>query len=156
MSFLRILRYWAPPLVWMAVIFLFSTDAFSGKETSGMFGRILGLIGLEIEASRLALLNFIIRKFAHFAGYAVLSLLWWRAFRGGRRQVWRWNWAAAALLLSSVWALLDEVHQSFTQTRTGSIWDCMIDVSGSFAALLCVWISARFRRAQPEGTARET
>lgn len=156
MTVLRIVRYWAPPLLLMAVIFRFSTDSYSGEETSRMFGRILGLLGLEIEASQLALLNFIVRKFAHFAAYAMLALLWWRAFRRGRQQVWRRNWAGAALLLSSIWALLDEFHQSLTQTRTASLWDFMIDVSGSLAALLCVWISAHFQRAQLRGTARET
>jgi VanZ family protein len=35
-----------------------------------------------------------------------------------------------------VYALSDEFHQSFVASRTGSIYDSLIDISGGLAALV--------------------
>jgi hypothetical protein len=29
----ELLKYWAPPIIWMSTIFWFSTDSFSGDNT---------------------------------------------------------------------------------------------------------------------------
>jgi VanZ family protein len=42
--------------------------------------------------------------------------------------------------------LLDEFHQTFTQTRGGSIYDSLLDFSGGLTALLVLWGGRRMRK----------
>ena len=148
MSLAKSLRYWFPPFIWMAVIFWFSTDTFSGQETGSVLENILYFIGLSLTAETIATLHFLIRKLAHFSSYAVLGTLLWRAFRGEAEETWRWGWGIGAFLTAAAYALLDEYHQSLTRTRTPSIVDSLIDMFGSLAALAGVWVSSRIRRVR--------
>lgn len=142
------LWYWLPPVLWMAAIFSLSTDAFSGGETGSMLSALLDLLHINLSASQTAHLNYLLRKLAHFTGYAVLSLLLLRALRGERRGEWRWRWAAWAFLITALYALIDEYHQSLTRTRTGSLGDSLLDMAGGLAGLALWWISWRRRPAR--------
>jgi VanZ family protein len=44
-------------------------------------------------------------------------------------------------------ALADEYHQSFVPSRTGTVYDSLLDACGGAAALACValWLRARGR-----------
>lgn len=105
------LDLWLPPLVLMGVIFLLSAQP---SLDSG-----LGLID-EIG-----------RKLIHFAVYALLCFLWWRALvtvtSPGRA-------ALLALLIAGGYAITDEYHQTFVEGRHGSPLDWAIDVAGAAAA----------------------
>ena len=71
-------------------------------------------------------------KAAHAAGYAVLALLIERALARpchGR---------LLALLLTALYALSDEYHQSFTPGRSADAGDLLADVLGAVAALWLV------------------
>ncbi len=151
----KFLRYWLPPLIWMAVIFWFSTDTFSGQETGSVLETILSSIGLNLSAGTIASIHFLIRKLAHFSAYAVLGALLWRAFRGDARARWDRRWAGGAFLVAAVYALLDEYHQSLTQTRTPSIIDSLIDMFGCVAALTALWFNSRIRRVRGGGSGPE-
>jgi VanZ family protein len=144
-----ILKYWAPPIVWMAAIFYFSTDTFSGENTGSWLEGIFGFINIGVTQELFDLIHFCVRKAGHFTGYAVLALLLFRACRSGERARWRWKWAAGALLVVFFYALLDEYHQTFTRHRVGSVYDSMIDVSGAVVALFSLWL---FRRKSEPGT----
>jgi VanZ family protein len=76
------------------------------------------------------------RKMAHLAEYAVLGLLAARAFRGSPRDGIRERWFLISLALVVVYALVDEYHQSLVPSRTGSIYDSLIDMTGGLAALV--------------------
>jgi VanZ family protein len=54
----------------------------------------------------------------------------------------------AALLLVVLYSLTDEYHQTFVPTRTGSIYDSFIDMSGGLTALilLTLWIKRKNKR----------
>ncbi|MCI0391147.1 MAG: VanZ family protein [Acidobacteria bacterium] len=138
-----ILKYWAPPIVWMAAIFYFSTDTFSGDNTGSLLEKIFSFIYPGIMQELLDSIHFYIRKAGHFTGYAILALLLFRACRSGARARWRWKWAIGSLLVVVFYALLDEYHQTFTRHRVGSIYDSLIDTSGAVAALVSLWL---FRR----------
>ncbi len=102
---------WLPPLALMGVIFLLSHQP---SLDSG-----LGLIDL------------VGRKLIHFAEYALLCYLWWRAL------VTLMSPARAALFafaLASGYAATDEFHQSFVEGRHGSPVDWAIDSAGAAAA----------------------
>ncbi|HYP47981.1 MAG TPA: VanZ family protein [Thermoleophilaceae bacterium] len=123
-SALRKLDPWLPPLLMMAVIFFFSAQP---SLDSG-----LGLVDL------------VGRKLVHFAEYALLCVLLWRALRrltNGRRAV------LIAFAISSVYAASDEYHQTFVEGRSGRPLDWVIDSAGAGAAALRL----RARERQPLG-----
>jgi VanZ family protein len=112
-TLIRRLDPWAPPLLLMAVIFALSAQP---SLDSGL--------GVADEIGR---------KLVHFAEYALLTFLWWRALR--TRMDSR-DAAVAAFLVSSLYAITDEYHQSFVTGRTGSAADWAIDTAGAAAAAL--------------------
>jgi VanZ family protein len=127
----------------MAVMFGFSTDAFSADNTGSRLHWLLTLLFPAISEATYESVHFFIRRAAHFSEYALLALLSYRAFRAGSTVKWQWRWAWRSFVLIAVWALLDEWHQTFTTQRSGSIYDSLLDIAGGAAALLGVWIVNR-------------
>lgn len=141
----RIWRY-APLILWMALIFFASTDAFSADNTSGLLRSLLVRLFPQISEERLAFLHFVIRKLAHLSAYAVLALLAVRAFASSSRRVLSEHWITTSVLLIVAYALLDEFHQSFVPSRSASIFDSLIDIAGGLFTLICVVIFKRHLR----------
>lgn len=131
--------YWLPPVLWMAAIFYFSTDTFSGGNTGSLLYTIFHALVPSLTVEQFQPIHHFIRKAGHFTEYAVFALLLFRAFRAGSIMRWNWRWAAYALAIVVVYALLDELHQTFTRTRGGSIYDSLLDISGGTTALLLLW-----------------
>lgn len=79
----------------------------------------------------LGLWDLILRKLAHMGVFGLLTLLWWRALlpHGGRPLL-------AAALISLVYAITDEFHQTFVEGRSGSPVDVGIDAIGIGLAVL--------------------
>jgi VanZ family protein len=122
----------------MAVISYASTGGFSAMNTSRIIGPLLLWLFPHTSPESLALVHFAIRKAAHFGEYCLLGLLSARAFRKSSHMVLRRHWFLIALLLIAVYALLDEYHQSFVASRTGSIYDSFIDMAGGLTALIFI------------------
>jgi VanZ family protein len=133
------IHHWLPPLLWMAAMFSFSTDAFSADHTGSRLLWFLHLVYPAITQYQYQWVHFLTRKAAHVAEYAILAWLWWRAFRADSKLRWQWRWAGQAFAIVAVWALLDEWHQTFTTSRTGSPYDSLLDMSGGLMALLVIW-----------------
>ncbi len=133
----RISRY-LPLVLWMILISFASTDGFSAMNTSRVIGPVLLWLFPGTTPETLAAVHFAIRKLAHFSEYAVLALLSARAFSTSSHVFLQRHWFMAALLLVVVYALLDEYHQSFIPSRTGSVYDSLIDSTGGLVALLFV------------------
>ncbi|NOT64397.1 MAG: VanZ family protein [Acidobacteria bacterium] len=143
------LFYFAPPLLSMAAMFFFSTDSFSATNTGSRLAWLLSFLPFQLSASSIEWIHFLIRKGAHFTEYGVLALLWLRAFRGNHAARWQLRWGLWAFAVIAAWALLDEWHQSFTASRTGSIYDSLLDMSGGLTALFGSWLFGR-RKATRE------
>jgi VanZ family protein len=142
----RIFKYWLPVLFMLGVMYYFSTDVFSGENTRGALDWILHQLW-PAGIKHLTQLNFIVRKTMHFAEYALLAGLMYRAFRADSPVRWRLLWACYTFALIVSWALLDELHQAQTHRRGGSIYDSMIDSAGGLTMLLVIALVSR-RRAQ--------
>jgi VanZ family protein len=140
----RIWRY-APLLFWMAFIFFASTGAFSGDNTSRIIRPLLLWLFPHVSEERIAIVHLLVRKLAHFSEYAVLGFLAARAFAGSARQMLREYWVVASFILVVAYALLDEFHQSFVASRTASIFDSLIDITGGLSMLICL---AYFKRTR--------
>src|ERR671914_2946165 len=80
----------------------------------------------------------VLRKLAHVGEYAILGGLLYRAVR---RE-------PAAIALGSLYAVTDEVHQSFVAGRNGSPVDWLIDTAGVVAGVLLVSWRSGWRRAR--------
>jgi VanZ family protein len=124
MLLIRRLDPWLPPLLLMGVIFFFSAQP---SLDSGLGA--VDLVG---------------RKLVHFAEYALLCFLWWRAFAtvtGPGRA------ALAAFLVASGYAATDELHQALVEGRTGTPVDWAIDSAGAALAALRLRTGRRSRAA---------
>jgi len=116
-----IVYYYFPLLLWMGVIFYFSSQSGSGYPIKNW--------QFYVE-----------RKGAHIAEYFILSILFLRIiFIKKRALIFRKkNWIPylAVLIFSFSYAVFDELHQLFVFGREGKITDVGIDVVGIILALL--------------------
>ena len=144
----RAWRY-GPVVLWVGLIFFASTGNMSASNTSRIIRPLLLWLFPGITDASLLQAHFFVRKAAHFTEYAVLALLAARALLTSSDERLRRRWPVAAFALVAACALLDEYHQSFLPSRTGTIYDSFIDMSGGAAALalLSVWRAYRGRRA---------
>ena len=151
----RLWRY-GPPAAWACFVLFASSSSFSASNTSRIIRPLLLWLFPEISEASLAYVHFLVRKAAHFSEYAVLALLAARAFRTSQREKLRRRWWLAAFALVACVALLDEYHQSFLPTRTGTVYDSLLDMAGGAAALACAaaWLARRRRRKGDPGTLR--
>ena len=112
------LARWLAVALWMALIFAFSAQS-------------------RLPSAPQPWLDFLFKKSAHFAVFATLAALLWRAFEW-RSRAWIWAW-----LLTVIYAISDEWHQSFVAGRHPQATDVLIDACGAATALLVVWIVLR-------------
>lgn len=131
----RLWRY-LPLFTWMAVIFIGSTDALSASHSELAVRPLLLWLFPRISDQQVAAIHFLLRKAGHFSEYAILAFLAARAFTGSAQELLRRRWFAVALVLVILYAFSDEFHQSFEASRTASILDSLIDISGGLAALI--------------------
>jgi VanZ family protein len=131
----------------MAFISFASTGNFSAGNTSRIIGPLVLWLFPDTTPETMLAIHAVTRKIAHLTEYALLGILAARAFRGSPREGLRGRWFLVSLALVVVYALVDEYHQTFVPSRTGSIYDSLIDMAGGFAALVIVRRRDWFRRA---------
>lgn len=101
-----------PSVCWMGLIFYVSA-----------------IPNLEFQGD-LSAYDFFLRKFAHITEYAILTvLLWW-----GSSQDISHRKLVIAIVVGGLYAISDEVHQSFVDTRDGKLFDIGIDAIGILVA----------------------
>jgi VanZ family protein len=124
-------------LIWMGVIFFFSTKTWGGAQTQSWLDRLLTLyvppVRELLTPSLLGELNHIIRKLAHFTEYAILTTLgYWGCLKGLGRSP---QIALRITLLASIlFAISDEFHQRFVPGRTSLVTDVFVDCFGATVA----------------------
>src|ERR1700731_2630442 len=144
----RFVRYWMPSIIWMALIFIGSTDILSAEHTSRFLVPFLRWIDPQISLATLNAIQFGIRKLGHLTEYAILAMLLWRALRSGTG--WQMKMSILfliAALACAIFAASDEFHQSFVPSRTSSPVDVMIDICGALVGLEICLAFARRKRA---------
>ena len=141
----KILKYWLPVGLMIGAMYYASTDVFSGENTRNVVERLVLWLRPHTSEHALSKVNYFVRKMAHFTEYAVLAALLYRAFRADSRLRWRLQWALYSFGVVVGWALLDELHQTFTRTRGGSIYDSLLDASGALFMLLMIALFTRNR-----------
>ena len=132
----RLLSRYLPLVAWLVLISYASSDSFSAENTSRIIGPLVLWLFPNTSPETLAAIHFVVRKIAHFTEYAILAYLAARAFRTSPRPALANRWFLIALTIVVVYALIDEYHQSYVPSRTASIFDSLIDMSGGLIMLL--------------------
>jgi VanZ family protein len=102
---------WAPVVLWAAVIFAISS--------------------IPSLSTGLGVWDVVLRKLAHAVEFGALGALLVRALRN----------EPAAIVLGSLYAVTDELHQTFVAGRHGSPVDWGIDTAGVVTGVI-LWVRA--------------
>jgi VanZ family protein len=141
----NLLRAWWPAIVWIGLIAFESTDFFSAEHTGSILFLISKRLFGNINLYKFVVFHHYLRKTGHVVGYGMLSLLLLRGWRGTFGQ-------APALLLRAAllsWlgtvsvAALDEWHQSYIPSRTGTWRDVALDTVAGVAFLVIAYLWLR-------------
>lgn len=133
------LKKWIPVVLWAALIFNFSTDAFSSHNTSSIIQQLISWLIPGITTRQLDISHGAIRKFGHWVEYFVLSVLLLRALASEWRISWNWRSAFWTLVLVLSYAASDELHQAFVPTRSALVADVLVDFFGGACGVLWMY-----------------
>jgi len=131
-------RAWWPAAVWIVLITFESTGYLSAQNTGSILYSILTHFFKHIDIQKFLVFHHYLRKTGHVIGYGVLSLLLLHGLRATFSQVsaWAWRTGLLALIGTAVVASLDEWHQSFIPSRTGTPRDVLLDSAAGMVFLL--------------------
>lgn len=139
------LRAWWPAAVWIGLISIESTDTFSSQNTGSMLYNLLTRLFGSVNLYDVLTLNFYLRKTGHVIGYGILALLLlrgWRATLGPARALFS-RTALLAWIGTVFVASMDEWHQSFIPSRTGTVRDVVLDSIAGLVFLLIAYFWLR-------------
>lgn len=128
-------RRWAAVAAWLLVISTLSSGWFGGAQTGYFLLPVIRWLFPSATLAQLVLAHHVLRKLAHFVEYLVLGVLLYRAIDG---TTFNPRIALRALGLAVLFAVGDELHQSFVSGRTAAAWDCLIDAAGAAAGVALV------------------
>ena len=143
----ELLKAWIAAILWLIVIAIESSALLSSNNTSRFLYPLLHYL-FGIDWGRFEIWHFYIRKGGHVVGYAILSLLAFRAWRATfpapANPLWTLRWTGIAVLMTAFVASLDEWHQSYIPTRTGRWQDVVLDTTAGIAAQILLFFLLRF------------
>jgi VanZ family protein len=141
----NLLRAWWPAIVWIGLIAFESTGFFSSQNTSSALYTLLTRLFGQISFYKFLVFHHYLRKTGHVVGYGMLSLLLLRGWRAtldqdhsqlGRTALLSW--------LGTVFvATMDEWHQRFIPSRTGTVRDAVLDSVAGVVFLLVAYFWLR-------------
>lgn len=113
-AFLSKIKYWAPPIFWAIVIFLFSSLSVT-------------------PATEIYWQDFILKKTAHVIEYGIFAVLLYRALRS--EGVEKMSAGLISILIAVLYGASDEFHQGFTPGREPRVRDVAFDTIGAIAGV---------------------
>jgi VanZ family protein len=140
----HLLKAWIALILWLIVIAMESTAYFSAHNTSRFLYPLFHFL-FGLGPARFEYWHFFMRKGGHVFGYGLLSILLFRAWRETLPALgnpsWTFRWANISVLGTALVASLDEWHQSYIPSRTGTVHDVILDTCAGIAAqvLLFLW-----------------
>ena len=114
---------WGPVVLQMAIIFAASSIQNLGELPGGISD-----------------------KSGHSIGYALLGVLFLRAFTRGRFRDVTWRSAAAAIIIATLYGVSDEFHQTFVPGRTADRYDVLADCIGATLGVAVGWLAGALGR----------
>lgn len=140
----RLVRY-APLVLWIGLIMFLSSGQASMSNTSRFVRPLLRFLFPDAPEEIINIYHGYIRKLAHVTVYAILAFWASRAFVGSSQKILRRFWFVAAFFTVCLVASIDEMNQSFLDSRTGSIYDILLDIAGGTMMLLVFYSIAAYR-----------
>lgn len=141
----RIIKVWLPSAIWLAVIVVESTNLGSMEHTGHILYPIFYFL-FHMDLSRFDVWHAVLRKTGHVVGYFTLSVLFFRSWRATFPRLstrWCFAWATVALLSTSLVATIDEWHQSYLPSRTGTVRDVILDTGAALLAQIALFVILR-------------
>lgn len=140
-----VIFYWLPVLIWAGIIFHSSSQPYEKQDLRPGIGQYINEekvepllepikfnyagheVSLETKGAA-GMIEFFIRKGAHFGVYFILAFLLYRAFLAHAFIPRKSRWLTIIFAVS--YAISDEIHQGFTSNRTPLPHDVGIDTIG--------------------------
>jgi len=118
----KIIYFWLPPVLWMIFIFFLSSRQ-------------------RIVVSEEQSINFLVFKTLHLIEYMTLFVLFFRAYYLQYKSKGFKNAVILATISTLLYAMSDELHQTFVPTRQGHLQDVFIDLIGITIGIMYTKIS---------------
>jgi len=129
---------WILVFIWAIVIFIFSSQ--NGEISSQNNRFIIELfkkIGIDINTLVSVNADFIVRKMAHFTEYFIFYLLLFNAFTDD----FKFNKSLLnSIIITFIYAVSDEFHQSFVPGRSPTYKDVLIDTGGGLVCMIFIYL----------------
>jgi VanZ family protein len=134
-------------VLWMGLIFSLSTATFSSAQTEALITSLYSQLMPWFAALSIETADLLIRKLAHLSeyfifGFLVSYVLQKRSALMSVRQI------SLAIPLGIIYAISDELHQSFVPSRTASAMDVLLDTIGFICGSVCFYTSVLIRQAK--------
>jgi VanZ family protein len=146
-------REWTAAILWLILIAIESTPWLSAQNTGHVLYQLLASFFGSINVSGVSAANAVLRKVGHVTGYGILSWLLFRAWRvtlgSARAMAWALPWSVIAFFMTVAVASLDEWHQTFLASRTGTIHDVYLDSASALVVQVLLFAILRKRRGEP-------
>ncbi len=122
-----------------------------------MYGLLTRVFG-QIDYYDFLYWHHYLRKAGHVVGYAMLGLLLLRGFRAtlAHRGSWIGQGIIFAWIGTAFVAAMDEWHQSYIPSRTGTPWDVLLDSVAGLTALMLAYLLLRIRTRRLAAINKET
>jgi VanZ family protein len=149
----NLVRAWGPAAVWIGLITFESTDFFSAEHTGSVLYALLTRLFGHIDLRTFIVFHHYLRKAGHVVGYGILGLLLLRGWRAtfGHAGALLWRTALLAWLGTAFVASMDEWHQSYIPSRTGTWRDAVLDSVAGLMFLIFAYVRLRGRdEARPD------
>jgi len=145
----QLLKEWTAAVLWLGLIAVESTNLLSAANTSRILYPIFHFF-TGVDPVRFVLWDYYIRKIGHFVGYFGLSVLLFRAWRAtlpfASPSRWSIQWARISFFMTALVASLDEWHQTYLTSRSGSLYDVLLDSFAALAAQILILLLLNSKR----------
>ena len=146
----RVIKVWLPSAVWLTVITVESTNLGSMEHTGRILYPIFDFL-FHMDPAKFEIWHALLRKTGHVVGYFTLSVLFFRSWRATFPRLstrWCFAWATVGLLSTALVATIDEWHQSYLPSRTGTVRDVILDTAAALLAQIVLFVILRMESSR--------
>lgn len=143
----NLLKTWIAAILWLGIILVESSNYGSAEYTGRFLYPFLHFL-LGVTQAHFPIWQTVVRKTGHFVGYFTLSLLLFRAWRATfpfPGAGWTMQWARISFFMTALVASLDEWHQTYLPSRTGTVHDVVLDSTAALVAQILLFAILRSR-----------
>src|SRR5262249_34742437 len=136
-----------PPILWMSLIALGSSNLLGSDRTGRVVLTTLGHIAPWASPASLAVAHVGLRKLGHIVEFGAVAVLWYRGLAPSPRAAW------TAFALAAAYGGVDELRQALTPNRGPAVSDVLVDAVGAWLGLAAWTEFGPLRSASLRGAA---